>query len=484
MSLMSASLHTGQIEIERSPLAQLALREQRAAVALDHGIADRQAKAETLADFARREERFEHAREMLGGDARAVVAHVHVQPLLAPVRAHVDLRGSGAGLVHGQRRVGKEIDEHADDGGFVAEHERVGGQLARERHAAQFVRAEPDRRIERLLEQEGHVVGRGAGLAVREGLEIGDDVLDAVHALLHVRQAFLQRCAVLDLRLLHGDLDRHQAEVHGVVDFVKQPRRQGADRGHLLLLQQLALDLREILVGARELVVLVRDFVLEAKELEAALLVEVRVDGAGERAEENDDELELELARVLNAARMRGAGDEIERDRGEPERERLPRARGKQDAHREDGQHESGVEQRAFAERGVDHPRNHDLRQQQPAEGDDLHVPPPRLRVEREQGDADRRAGRHAHEREGLLLIRIHDVVQRHAHQHERDHRQAARLAAQQPVVAQLFTIGRSQPHQRGRHVRRRAAGRSRLRRTRSRRSGRCKGAARGCAPA
>ncbi len=221
-------------------------------------------------------------------NARPVVLDGHMQAALNPLHGGMDGRALRAGLAHGQRGIGEQVDQHADHRGFVAQHQRIGRQLARDGHPAQLMRGQPDRGIQRLLEQEWRALRFSAGLAIGEGLQVRHDMLDALHPLLGVDQALLQHRFVLGHRLFQRDFDRHQAEVDRVVDLVQQARCQRADGGHLFLLQHLALDVDQLAVDHFELAVLLRHFGLQPEQHEARPLIEEGIDRAGRRGKQQE----------------------------------------------------------------------------------------------------------------------------------------------------------------------------------------------------
>ena len=75
-STMSTSCHgsLGKMNAELGPVAKLALDPDPTAVLADDSVGDRQAQARPLADVLRSEERLEHARQVLRGDAAPLVA--------------------------------------------------------------------------------------------------------------------------------------------------------------------------------------------------------------------------------------------------------------------------------------------------------------------------------------------------------------------------------------------------------------------------
>ena len=224
-------------------------------MALDDAVAHAQAQPQAGAHVARGEKGLQHAAQVLGGNAGAVVAHPQPQPvaLVFAAQRNAGLLARRAG--QSQRGIAQQVDQHANDGRLVARHMRVLRQRQVNLDALELKAGQAQRRLDGLFEQE-HALAVDARLLVGKGFEVGDDVLHPLQAFARVVQAFLESGALAGGRVHQRHVQRHHAVVDRVVDLMQQAGRQRSERGHFFALDQLALDLGQGGIGFLQGIVL------------------------------------------------------------------------------------------------------------------------------------------------------------------------------------------------------------------------------------
>ena len=90
-------------------------------------------------------------------------------------------------------------------------------------------------RLNGFFEQK-HAFAVDARLLIGEGLQVGHDALNALHALTRIGQAFLEVGVLHGSRISQSHVDGHQAVVDRVVDLMQQAGSQRAERCHFLAL--------------------------------------------------------------------------------------------------------------------------------------------------------------------------------------------------------------------------------------------------------
>ncbi len=140
---------------------------------------------------------------------------------------------------------------------------------------------------------------------------------------------------------------------------------------------------------------------------------------------------------------MQHAGEQVEQIGQYPEDQVLPQAERQRDARREDGEIQPDVIRRLHAVGMPDHPRDHDLRQQQPGQRQPRRKAAPCRAVQQHHDAGDQQRHQHARHGERRLQLRILTIVQPHAEQHQHDGGIGAAAAEGQAEIRQLGLVSR-----------------------------------------
>ncbi|MCY1527795.1 hypothetical protein D9M68_628770 [compost metagenome] len=222
---------------------------------------------------------------------------------------------------------------------------------------------------------------------------------------------------------------------------MQQPGRQRTDRGHLFLLQHLALDVDQLAVDDFQFGVLLGHLRFQPEQHETRALVEEGVDAAGRRREQQEQRVDDERPHRLDAPRVEQARQHVQQVGEQAEDQVLPQPERQRDARGEDRQVQADIVRRLHAFGLRDHPRDHDLRQQQPRQRQPWRKPAPDGAVQHHHHARDQQRHHHARHRERQLLLRILAVVEPDAEQDQHDRGIGAAAAERQAEVGQLGLV-------------------------------------------
>src|SRR5215208_667744 len=226
----------GEDDVEGRARALLARRLDPAAVVAHDVLRDPQAEARPLR--ARREEGLEDAREVGLADAAPRVADLdgdgRLQRLLVDGRAHRD----APALLHRLLRVQEQVQEDLAELVGARAHLRELRVEAADDLDARLLHLLLDE-DERLLDELVRLDPLDLARAAREAQHLADDVRDALGLL---ARDFEELAVLLHVPARREQVERVLDGFERVVDLVRDRRREAADRGELLRLEELLLD--------------------------------------------------------------------------------------------------------------------------------------------------------------------------------------------------------------------------------------------------